>query len=137
MSGQKGTRGERSVVQWFENHGWFAQRTGASGGATDRDRSDVIAMKPHNGWTATVVSEVKSTSPDLRIEKSEITQIESVAEQTGGLGLVVNKPDLRSHDHMYAWRPEQMKENKKSYSVTKSMVPGPSIADQIEEFLHE
>lgn len=137
MSGKKGTRGERSVVQWFEEHGWFAQRTGASGGATAKDRSDVIALKPHNGLTATVVSEIKTTSPTIRIDKSEIRQIESVEEQTGGLGLIINRPDMRKHSHMFAWRPEQMKENKKSYSVTKSMLPGPSIEKQIEVFFDE
>lgn len=135
MSKQKGTRGEKKVVSWFEDNGWFAQRTGGSGAGTDRDRSDTIAMRPNeHGRSDVVVTEVKNHNDGkARVNKGEIEQVERVAEKSGGLALFVVKPDLRSHDHIYAFRREQLKENPKSYSVTGKMLPGPSLQDQIDE----
>lgn len=137
MTKAKGTRGEKKVVSWFEDHGWFAQRTGGSGGGTDRDRGDVMAMRPNQyGRSDVVAVEVKNRGATVRFGKDEIEQLERVGEKTGALSLYVTKPDLRKkeHDHMYAFTSQELKENKKSYSVTNKMIPGPSIQDQIDEY---
>jgi len=135
MSKSKGTRGEKKVVSWFEDAGWFAQRTGGSGAGTDRDRADTVAMRPNEyGRSDVVVTEVKNRGATVRFGKDEIRQLENVAEACGALALYITKPDLRKaeHDHMYAFTKDQLKENKKSYSVTNKMIPGPSIQEQIE-----
>lgn len=132
MSKQKGTRGESKVVEWFTEHGWYAQRTGGSGAGTSDDRPDVIALRPVNEQSVCVVSEVKARNDGtVRMENDEIYQLESVAEQTGGLALVIVRPDLRSHDHMYAWETDELKSNKKSFTVTNGMLPGPSIEEKL------
>ena len=134
MSKSKGTRGEKKVVSWFTDAGWFAQRTGGSGAGTSDDRGDVMALRPNgHGSSDVVVSEVKARNDGtVRFGKDEIEQLENVAEACGGLALYITKPDLRSHPHMYAFTVDQLKENKKSYSVTSKMIPGPSIQEQIE-----
>jgi len=137
MSKSKGTRGEKKVVSWFEDHGWYAQRTGGSGAGTDRDRPDVVAMRPNGmGVTDCVVAEVKNKKGGTsRFKKEDVQQLKNVARKSGGLGLFVTKPDLRKsqHPHMYAFTADELKENAKSYSITKKMIQdGPSIQEQIE-----
>ena len=135
MSKQKGRRGESNVVGWFEEHGWYAQRTGGSGAGTSDARPDLIALKSYEGATAAVVPEVKSRGDGtVRLDKEEVYQLEEVAERSGAIPLVVVHPDLRSHDYIYAWLPSELKENKKSFTVTGSMIPGPSLEEQVEVF---
>jgi len=135
MSKQKGRRGESKVVEWFVDNGWYAQRTGGSGAGTSDARPDLIALKSYEGATAAVVPEVKSRGDGtVRLDKEEVYQLEEVAERSGAIPLVVVRPDLRSHEHMYAWLPSELKENKKSFTVTSSMVPGPSLKEQVEVF---
>lgn len=124
MSKQKGTRGEKKVVDWFVKNGWFAQRTGGSGAGTNDDRSDVIAMRPNRfGRSDVAVIEVKARDDGtVRFHKDEIEQLKGVANSSGGLALFVTKPDLRSHDHMYAFYADELKENQVSYSITKDML---------------
>ena len=45
MSGKKGSRYERELVNRFESCGWGALRCPSSGGATDRELPDVIVGK--------------------------------------------------------------------------------------------
>ena len=141
MSKRKGTRAEKKVVDWFKERGWHAQRTGGSGGGISDIRSDVIAMRPEKyGLSCVVNVEVKSRdSGSVRLSKDEIKQLSDVRDRCGGLELVVVRPDLRlsMHDHMYAFRLDEMKENKKSFTVTKGMLPGPSLEEQVERFFGE
>lgn len=138
MSKKKGTRGEKKVVSWFENNQWFAQRTGGSGAGTSDDRGDVIAMRPNEyGRSDVIVTEVKSRDDGtVRFHKDEIVQLENVAYLSGGLALYITRPDLRKkqHSHMYAFTKDQLKENKKSYTIVSSMLPGPTIQEQITEY---
>lgn len=137
MSKQKGKRNEKKVVDWFVDNGWYAQRTGGSGAGTKDARPDVVAMRPNEyGRSDVVVTEVKGR-PDgtVRFGKDEVNQLLEVANDTGGLALFVTSPDLRKSEygHMYAFKSEDLKENKKSFSVTKSMVQdAPSIGEVCE-----
>lgn len=45
MSGY--SRYERELIELLEDNGFVAMRAPASGGATDRDLPDIIAMRPH------------------------------------------------------------------------------------------
>lgn len=138
MSKQKGRRGEAKVVEWFEDDGWYAQRTGGSGAGTSDARPDLIALKPYNDGSAAIVPEVKSTGDGtVRLTKKEVYQLEEVAERAGAIPLIVVRPDLRSHDHMYAWLPSELKENKKSFTVTSGMIPGPSLKEQVDVFFSD
>lgn len=142
MSKQKGTREEAKVVEWFENHGWYAQRTGGSGAGTADARPDVVAMLAgKDERSLVVVAEVKGR-PDGTVrfgKEDEVGELQTVANLSGALPLLITSPDQRlaEHNHMYAFKPEDLKENKKSYSVTSSMLPGPTINDQIEEHFYE
>jgi Holliday junction resolvase len=136
MSKRKGTRGEKLVVEWFEQNGWYAQRTGGSGGGISDARPDVVALRRNaNGRTDCVVTEIKSRSDGtVRFENDEIKQVRTVSAKSGALGLFIVRPDLRlsEHPHMYAFTVDELKENNKSRSVTKSMLPGPTIAEKIK-----
>lgn len=139
MSKSKGTRGEKKVVEWFTDANWYAQRTGGSGAGTSSDRPDVVAMRPNGyGRSDVVVSEVKSR-PDgtVRFGKDEVDQLVRVAQSSGGLALFITRPDMRKHDHMYAFLSEDLKENPKSYTVTKSMIPAQSISEVLESVFGE
>lgn len=137
MSKQKGTRNEKKLVDWFDDHGWYAQRTGGSGAGTTDARPDVVAMRP-NGYDRSdvVVAEVKGRDDGtVRFGNDEVNQLVEVAERSGGLALFVTSPDQRKseHNHMYAFRADDLKSNIKSFSVTKSMVEtAPSVGEVIE-----
>ena len=126
MSKQKGTRNEKKLVDWFGDHGWYAQRTGGSGAGTADARPDVVAMRPNGfGRSDVVVAEVKGRDDGtVRFGKDEYGQLLDVAEESGGLALFVTSPDQRlaEHNYMYAFTADELKENAKSFSITKSMV---------------
>ena len=138
MSKQKGTRNEKKVVDWFGDHGWYAQRTGGSGAGTADARPDVVAMRPNEyGRSDVVVAEVKGRDDGtVRFGKEdEHDELLQVANQSGALALFITSPDQRlsQHEHMYAFKSEDLKENAKSYSVTGKMVEdAPSIGEVIE-----
>ena len=136
MSKQKGARGERQLVEWFDERGWYSQRTGGSGAGTSDARPDVIAMRPNEYGRSDVVVVEHKSHPDgsARFSKKEIHKLDEVAERSGGIALVVTRPDLRlkEHDHLYAMKTEDLKENKKSYTITSSMLPTESLEEVIE-----
>ena len=137
MSKKKGSRGERKLVEWFENHGWYSQRTGGSGAGTSDARPDVVAMRPGgSGYGSDVVVVEHKSHPDgtARFSKEEIYKLEEVAERSGALALTIVRPDLRlkEHDHLYALMTGNLKENKKSFTITSSMLPAPSPEEVIE-----
>lgn len=131
----KGDRGERYVSDKIEDDfNGYAQRTGASGGATKRNRPDVIGMKPTEGskriFSEAYFMEVKSRDDGLvRFGKGEVDDLVEAASRAGANPLLVTKPDLRSHPHCYCFSPDELKENKKSYSIVQDMLPGRSLAD--------
>lgn len=130
----KGDRGERKIVEIVEDDlGCYAQRTGASGGATSRNRPDVIACVPYPDVASRVSSvffiEVKSRDNGLvRFKKEEVADLVEASERGGANALLVTKPDLRKHDHCHCFFPGELKENEKSYSVVERMIPGRSLA---------
>lgn len=131
----KGDRGERKVVNIIEDDlGFYAQRTGASGGATSRNRPDVIGMRSAT-WTKRPASEayfmeIKSRDDGLvRFKRPEVEDLLEAAERSGATALFVTKPDLRKHDHIYCFTVDELKENEKSFSVVEDMLPGRSLGD--------
>lgn len=128
MSG-KGTRGERWVVNRIEDDiGYYAQRTGTSGGGTNRNRPDVVASGVVGGDTLLVFIELKCRStPTQRFSKEEVHELQEAAERAGAVPYLMSKPDLRTYEQVHLFRPEELKENKKSYSIVDSMLPGETL----------
>lgn len=118
----KGTRGERWLVNYVEDElGHYAQRTGASGGATDRNRPDVIMAAP--GYLYFV--EIKNRGdPTQRFKKEEVEDLIEAAERAGAIPVLMARVDLRKYDHHHCFFPEELKENEKSYSATQKELPG-------------
>lgn len=141
--GHDGATYERALVNWLQDRGWYAQRAGASGGGTDEDRVDIIALHEHNGTTVSLAIELKSWKkghgrfpiPDEEDEYGDVQQTQNVADKSGALGLLVIWPNLNKHPHRYAFLPEMLKENKKSYTATKDMTEDAPSFEEIVEAL--
>lgn len=119
--GHDGATYERAAVDFIEEHGWYAQRTGASGGGTDKDRPDIIASKSVGKLSFQLMIEMKSWKKGYgSFSKEEVHALERVAERSGGYAVVLIWPDLRKHSHRYIYTTEALNENEKSYSVRKS-----------------
>ena len=127
MSSRKGDRAERWLVNTVEDEfGGYAQRTGASGGATSRNRPDVIVMQDSEAWFV----EVKSrTHPDTRFSKEEVHDLQEAAERAGATPLLLVRPSFNKYDQCHAFEPEELKENDKSYSIVNRMLPGRSVGE--------
>lgn len=121
----KGSRGERHLVNKVEDElGYYAQRTGASGGATSRNRPDVIMA----GNDKLFFVEQKTRDPHVRFKKQEVEDLIEASERAGAEPILLVWPDLRKHDHVYAFRPDELKENKESFS-TAGCLPGKKLAE--------
>lgn len=118
----KGSAGERWLVNYVEDDlGYYAQRTGASGGATSRNRPDVIMSAPGYLYFA----EIKNrNTPTQRFKKQEVHDLVEAAERAGAIPVLVARPDLRKYDHAHCYFPDELKENEKTYSATQKHVPG-------------
>ena len=132
----KGSKGERKVANWFEDEmGWYAQRTGSSGGATDRHRPDIIALSTTtlHAFNCLMI-ELKSTDPPVRFSKQEIEELGEAAERAGGIPYVVINPDLRKFDQRFAVQPHNLKENDKSYTFYPDKSEWKSLEDVVRKW---
>jgi Holliday junction resolvase len=132
----KGSKGERKVANWFEDEmGWYAQRTGSSGGATDRHRPDIIALSAaaRDEFNCLMI-ELKSTDPPVRFSREEIKELQEAARRAGGAPYVVINPDLRKFDQRFAVRPRDLKENEKSYTFYPDKSEWKSLEDVAREY---
>lgn len=127
----KGSRGERYVSNKIEDElDAYAQPTGASGGATTRNRPDVIGMQSRGLKTRAYFFEIKSRDDGMvRFSKEEVRELQEAAERAGAQAVLCTKPDLRKHDHCHCFFPDELKENEKSFSIVKSHLPGRPLAD--------
>lgn len=134
MTKQKGDRAERKLVNYIEDElGYYAQRTTASGAATDRNRPDVIAIKAESEHPKIFFIESKARDRGYcRFSKSEIYDLEEASERAGAEAVVAIRPDLRSHDHIHCFTTDELKENDNSFAVTKSDLPGRSVKELLE-----
>jgi len=125
----KGSRGERWVVNRVEDElGFYAQRTGASGGATSRNRPDIIASGVVDGEVMLLFIELKCRStPTQRFSKEEVRDLEEAAERAGAVPYVMSKPDLRKYSQPHLFQPSDLKENAESYSIVQKMLPGETL----------
>lgn len=135
MSKRKGDKGERDVSNKIEDQfGCYAQRTGVSGGGTNRNRPDVIAVKPTFECKSFVsrvyFMEIKSRDdPTARFDKQEVHDLQEAASRGGGRAVFLVRPDLRSYDQCHAFFADELKENDTTYSIVRKMLPGKSLSD--------
>lgn len=100
MSGQKGARYERMLVNELVDEGWFAMRAGSSGSATDNDLPDVIAGNEGNGYAI----ELKfSADSKVWIDEEKMDGLQFVAYQMGATPLAVGR--FKGDTTFYAWTP--------------------------------
>jgi Holliday junction resolvase len=72
--------------------------------------------------------ELKNRStPTQRFSKEEVHDLVEAADRAGATPVLISRPDLRKYDHSHCFFPEDLKENKKSYSVTQNQLPGMTI----------
>lgn len=133
----KGDQHERKLVNWFFDRGWYAQRAGSSGAATDVERADIIALKYNEyGLSTSVAIEMKAYSDGYgAIDNDEYQQLVDVHERSGAIPLLVIWPDLRSHPHRYAFGLDELNNNEKSYSVRKSDLESASSLSEKLDFI--
>lgn len=137
MSHRKGDRAERELSNWLEDTaGWYAQRTGASGAATDRARPDVIACRGHPIDTRQVhgvVPEVAMIEAKAwrdatgQLDAAEVDELIEAADRAGGIPLVAVRPDLRRHEQWHVFDARELHSTPGgNYSVRKRDLPGKS-----------
>lgn len=137
---RKGTRVERELSNRLEDEwGWYAQRTGASGGATDRARPDVIACRrlgsehtpPSYVRTDAALIEVKAWKRGTgQLDGEEIDALVEAAGRAGATPLLVVKPDLRRHNQWHVFDVAELNETPSgNYSVRQCDLPGRSLVE--------
>lgn len=137
MSKRKGDAAERALANYAEDEaGWYAQRTGSSGSATDRARPDVIALKAdrrYDGrlWTRAVAFEVKAWADGTgHLDSHEVEELIELAMRAGARPVVAVKPDLRSHDQWHCFGARELHETDGgNFSVRTVDLPGQSLEE--------
>jgi Holliday junction resolvase len=136
MSSRKGDRAERELSNWLEDEAdWYAQRTGASGGATDRARPDVIAARPAPATlpkrARVAMVEVKAAADGtVHLNRSDIVELAEAASRAGGDGYVAVRPSLNSHDQWHVYALSELNETPSgNYSVRKEDLPGSTLVE--------
>ncbi len=134
MASDQGDREERELSNWLEDEaGWFAQRTGSSGAATDRARPDVIASRAHrhSRWGRVAMIEVKGAADGtVHLDSHEVEDLVEAANRAGAGAWVAIKPDLRKHDQWHVFGAGQLHETDGgNYSVRKSDLPGQTLEE--------
>lgn len=140
---RKGDRGERELSNWLEDEcDYYAQRTAASGRATDRARPDVIASTSFhrnapdmfNNGPRVLLIEVKGWSEATGMfERQKLEELREIASRAGGEAWVVIKPDLRSFDQWHCFPVDDLHETPSgNYSVRKKDLPGKSRSEAFE-----
>lgn len=140
-SSQKGSRLERELVNQFHDRGWEALRCPASGGGTDSDRPDLLALSEARGLAipsrempvarAYAIECKASKTGKIRVTHPEIEALCRYALTSGAKPLVAVRPNREPWSF---FEPTAMKVNNKSRSVTQAMLPGASFE---EVFLDE
>ena len=125
MSGKKGSRYERELVNRFESCGWGALRCPASGGATDRELPDILAGLALDGpskdypISRALAIELKSgKSTTLYVDKEEVKALKSFAESFGATPLLGARFTTQaSSTDIYLVSPEDARMTPKAYGL--------------------
>ena len=128
MSGKKGTRYERELVNRFESLGWGALRCPASGGATDRELPDVLVAKrstigPEDlRLSQALAIELKSgKSTTLYVNREEVYALRSFAQSFGATPLLGARFTTQaSSTDIYLVKPEDARMTPKAYGLPLS-----------------
>ena len=125
MSGKKGSRYERELVNRFESLGWGALRCPASGGATDRELPDILAGLAFEGpskdfpISRALAIELKSgKSTTLYVDRDEVKSLRSFAESFGATPLLGARFTTQaSSTDIYLVSPEDARMTPKAYGL--------------------
>ena len=138
MSGKKGSRYERELVNRFESVGWGALRCPSSGGGTDRQLPDVLAGKSvsrvpqwveHDSgiidpevvetFTDSYAIELKSgKSTTLYVDREEVKSLKSFAQSFGATPLLGARFTTQaSSTDVYLVKPEDARMTEKAYGL--------------------
>ena len=125
MSGKKGSRYERELVNRFESLGWGALRCPASGGATDRELPDILAGLAFEGpskdfpISRALAIELKSgKSTTLYVDRDEVKALRSFAQSFGATPLLGARFTTQaSSTDIYLVKPEDARMTPKSYGL--------------------
>ena len=125
MSGKKGSRYERELVNRFESCGWGALRCPASGGATDRELPDILAGLALDGpskdypISRALAIELKSgKSTTLYVDRDEVKALRSFAESFGATPLLGARFTTQaSSTDIYLVSPEHARMTPKAYGL--------------------
>jgi Holliday junction resolvase len=117
-----GSAVEREFINLLsDEHGYACLRAPGSGGATDRDRPDAVALRagkmdPDAGFAVELKKRPDGT---VRFETAEIDALERWARRAGVEPFVVVKPDLRTFDHWLVMHTSNLHETETGYSIRK------------------
>ena len=125
MSGKKGSRYERELVNRFESCGWGALRCPSSGGGTDRELPDILAGLAFEGpskdypISRALAIELKSgKSTTLYVDKEEVYALRSFAESFGATPLLGARFTTQaSSTDIYLVKPEDARMTPKAYGL--------------------
>ena len=125
MSGKKGSRYERELVNRFESLGWGALRCPASGGATDRELPDILAGLALDGpskdfpISRALAIELKSgKSTTLYVDRDEVKALRSFAQSFGATPLLGARFTTQaSSTDIYLVSPEHARMTPKAYGL--------------------
>lgn len=125
MSKARGSADERELSDYLEDEfGYAAMRAPGSGGATDRPRPDLIAVRKEsltppraNGFAIEHKSRKDGT---VTFTREEIDALVEFAERGGLTPLVTVKPDMRSHEQWFCLDARELNRTDKGYSVRKA-----------------
>ena len=130
MSGKKGSRYERELVNRFESCGWGALRCPSSGGGTDRELPDVIVGKNAErvktlhalSLSTPLAIELKSgKSTTLYVDRDEVKALRSFAESFGATPLLGARFTTQaSSTDIYLVKPEDARMTEKAYGLPLS-----------------
>lgn len=141
MSRSKGDRVERHLIEELETRGWYAQRTGSSGSGTKDPRPDVLAIRPayHHTDPLSHCAAIEVKAWELgtgQLSESEVQDLHTIREMTGGDSFVAVKPDLRTFDQWHVFRIDELNETRGgNFSVRKSDLPGRSLSEAFSEVI--
>ena len=128
MSGKKGSRYERELVNRFESCGWGALRCPSSGGGTDRELPDILAGLALDGpskdypISRALAIELKSgKSTTLYVDKGEVKALKSFAQSFGSTPLLGARFTTQaSSTDIYLVSPEHARMTPKAYGLPLS-----------------
>ena len=125
MSGKKGSRYERELVNRFESLGWGALRCPASGGATNRELPDILAGLAFEGpskdypISRALAIELKSgKATTLYVDREEVYALRSFADSFGATPLLGARFTTQaSSTDIYLVKPEDARMTPKAYGL--------------------